>query len=242
MPALRWEPLTHDTAGRPLGAVFDAAHTVEHFVSDPGLAAELLRITHEAGGLAVVTASAAAGELVTPELEEAFYDLFPGTDQDAEIPDWSPLRLPATPAVRVMASGAASLDGHPAAPGLAVSSSPAAAPRQQAAPSGGTGSSARANSGNRLQFHPDGNFWRTLPPCWTMLSCHERSGCGGMSQQMDDAAGDPVEFVGGDTLVAPTDVELLDGRLSPDELAGAEAAWLVPAPPHATCLYCNDAC
>ena len=75
----------------------------------------------------------------------------------------------------------------------------------------------------------DGNFWRSLPPAWTLLACHQRSGCGRMSQRTDPAA-PPLEFTGGDTLVASTDIELLRDRMSAAELAEVCGAKVVYQP------------
>ena len=168
-----------------------------------------------AGGVCVFTGQ----EGITAEEEEAFYDLFPGTDRSAELsfPPTSPLALPAAPMVHVMVTDNVSLDSHPAAPGLSDAQARTDGYVKNGDSKGATGSSAvpdkEGKLKNAIQFHHDGNFWRSLPPAWTLLSCHQRSHCSSMSQQTS-TAGPLLEFEGGDTLFASTDVSLLQGRLS----------------------------
>eukprot|EP01043_Picozoa_sp_COSAG02_P038022 COSAG02_NODE_2900_length_7779_cov_3.635547_4_plen_191_part_00 len=168
-----------------------------------------------AGGVCVFTGQ----EGITAEEEEAFYDLFPGTDSSADLsfPPTSPLALPAAPMVHVMVTDNVSLDRHPAAPGLSDEQARTDGYVKNGDSKGATGSSAvpdkEGKLKNAIQFHHDGNFWRSLPPAWTLLSCHQRSNCSSMSQQTS-AAGPLLEFEGGDTLFASTDVSLLQGRLS----------------------------
>jgi hypothetical protein len=189
-----------------------------------------LNVVFRAGGVCVFTGQ----EGITAAEEEAFYDLFPGTDRSAEMsfPPTSPLALPSAPMVHVMVTDNISLDGHPAAPGLSDQQARTDGYVKNGDAKGATGSSAVFTDGklkNAIQFHHDGNFWRSLPPAWTLLSCHQRTNCSLVSQQTS-ADGPPLEFDGGDTLFASTDVSLLKDRLSPTRMGDVMGAKVVYQP------------
>lgn len=175
-----------------------------------------LQVVFRTGGVCVFTGQ----EGITPQEEEAFYDLFPGTDRSADMsfPPTSPLALPSAPMVHVMVTDNVSLDGHPAAPGLSDEQARTDGYVKNGDSKGATGSSAMPDKEgklkNAIQFHHDGNFWRSLPPAWTLLACHQRSKCSWMAQHTS-ADGPPLEFDGGDTLFASTDASLLWTQLSP---------------------------
>ena len=216
--------------GKPFGAVFSGTPVAE-VIASPALRDEMLGIVFGAGGVCVFDGQ----EGITAADEEAFYDLFPGTDRssDMSFPPTSPLALPERPMVHVMVTDSISLDNHAGAPGLSDDRARSDGYVKNGDTKGATGSSAVADADGRLQnaiqFHHDGNFWQSLPPAWTMLSCHQRSGCSRMSQQTT-ADGPPIEFVGGDTLFASTDVELLRGKLSADEMAAVLGAKVIYQP------------
>lgn len=262
---LSWAPLSETAEGRPFGAVFSGT-SVADVIASPALRDEMLEIVFGAGGMCVFDGQHG----ITAADEEAFYDLFPGTDRsdgDMSFPPTSPLALPERPMVHVMVTDSISLDNHPGSPGLSDSQARSDGYVKNGDTKGATGSSAIADKDGKLQnaiqvrefrsccfvrrppafplilrnflnslsnrtadqFHHDGNFWQSLPPAWTMLSCHERSGCSSMSQQTT-ADGPPIEFVGGDTLFASTDVSLLRGKLSGPEMEAVLGAKVIYQP------------
>jgi hypothetical protein len=225
---LSWEPLAYDTAGRPFGAVFD--RPAAEFIGDAALTAEMLDVVYAAGGVCVLLNQAG----ISGADEEAFYDLFPGTDrsENMSFPPNSPLALPDQEMVHVMVTDTISLDNHPGAPGLSDEQARSDGYVKNGDTKGATGSSSKPDANgklhNAIQFHHDGNFWRSLPPAWTMLSCHERSGCSLMSQQT--TTGEALEFVGGDTLFASTDISRIGDKLSAAELESVLGASVVYQP------------